>query len=220
MGRSVFWHASRYWIYLTSHMIIVGRRAPGESDGALAFWGERRATRSKEAGDSITQHNCEAIDFNVWDVLNDFKPMCVIHCGIYTVPHIFNTRDYYTSVVVSDNRPTYDESVMFLLKLWALKIRWVSLMDQCLLLWWLVTSGVISCHSYDNRYPSNYRKRMNKIISFGSFSHSPRKTINFPGANGTHGNRYSTIGTLVILPHRNSGSWKSTLKSASTASHP
>ena len=41
--------------------------------------------------------------------------VCVINCGIHTVPRVYNTQRYYTSVVVSNNRPTNDESVICLL---------------------------------------------------------------------------------------------------------
>ena len=44
---------------------MAGNRAPEQPGGALAFFGERGVTRSKEAGGSTTKHNWEAGDFSV-----------------------------------------------------------------------------------------------------------------------------------------------------------
>ena len=42
---AIFWQASRFWTYLTGHVIMAGHRSPGRPDGALAFFGGRRMTR-------------------------------------------------------------------------------------------------------------------------------------------------------------------------------
>ena len=45
--------------------MIAGHRAPEQHYGALAFFAERRVTRSKEAVDSTTKPNTEAGNFDV-----------------------------------------------------------------------------------------------------------------------------------------------------------
>ena len=45
--------------------MIADHRAPEQPYGALAFFGERRVTRSKEAVDPTTKPNSEAGNFNV-----------------------------------------------------------------------------------------------------------------------------------------------------------
>ena len=64
-GSLRFWHASRYWIYLTCLIMITGHRAPEQHYGALAVFAERRVTRSKGAVDSTTKPNTEAGSFSV-----------------------------------------------------------------------------------------------------------------------------------------------------------
>ena len=72
--------------------MMASRRAPEQPDGALAFFGGRRVTRSKKAGDLTTKHNWEACIFNVqMDLLTIVNTCaCVIHCTIHTVPRIYN----------------------------------------------------------------------------------------------------------------------------------